>query len=57
MAKYHIGLLTDSEFGFYKNNAVAPNNLYNTGQVRNKRDTIPLSERNIYQWHWYDPVP
>ena len=20
------------------------------------KDTIPLSERNIYQWHWYDPV-
>ena len=49
VAKYHIGLLTDSEFGFYKNNTVAPNILYNTGLVRNKSDTIPLSECNIYQ--------
>ena len=40
VAKYQIGLLADSEFGFYKNNSVAPNNLYNTGPVRNKSDNI-----------------
>ena len=54
--KDQVGILTDSEFGFNKNNTFAPNHLYNTGPVRNKSDTIPLSERNIYQWHWYDPV-
>ena len=49
LAKDQIGIITDSEFSFYKNNIVAPNNLYNTGPVRNKSDTIPISERNIYQ--------
>ena len=49
MAKDQIGLLTDSEFDFFKNNTITPNNFYNTGPVRNKSDTIPLSERNIYR--------
>ena len=36
-----------------RNNTGAPNNLYNAGPVRNKSDTVTISERNIYQWHWY----